>query len=255
MTPVKPIMVAGEVTVVSGSHEGEGRLTHEHVCKPAKLEVSCASQDTDFARSSFVWPSGGARHKGRGDTASNDQSRASAGEGRVLTTQPAGSGALCSLVAASVAHQNLQPASTRPWQHSQRSKSAVDLRSKKRQAIHKQDKRAHHHHGLVQRSLDEQVEGAHHHHGLVQRSLDEQVEGAHHHHGLVQRSLDSFILGGDGSSGVLLAKASRYDGDVTRATGVLTLGRRPQHVAHATTLPASVSCHERLGESSLRMCR
>ena len=237
MTPVKPIMVAGEVTVVSGSHEGEGRLTHEHVCKPAKLEVSCASQDTDFARSSFVWPSGGARHKGRGDTASNDQSRASAGEGRVLTTQPAGSGALCSLVAASVAHQNLQPASTRPWQHSQRSKSAVDLRSKKRQAIHKQDKRAHHHHGLVQ------------------RSLDEQVEGAHHHHGLVQRSLDSFILGGDGSSGVLLAKASRYDGDVTRATGVLTLGRRPQHVAHATTLPASVSCHERLGESSLRMCR
>ena len=237
MTPVKPIMVAGEVTVVSGSDEGEGRLTHEHVCKPAKLEVSCASQDTDFARSSFVWPSGGARHKGRGDTASNDQSRASAGEGRVLTTQPAGSGALCSLVAASVAHQNLQPASTRPWQHSQRSKSAVDLRSKKRQAIHKQDKRAHHHHGLVQ------------------RSLDEQVEGAHHHHGLVQRSLDSFILGGDGSSGVLLAKASRYDGDVTRATGVLTLGRRPQHVAHATTLPASVSCHERLGESSLRMCR
>ena len=237
MTPVKPIMVAGEVTVVSGSHEGEGRLTHEHVCKPAKLEVSCASQDTDFARSSFVWPSGGARHKGRGDTASNDQSRASAGEGRVLTTQPAGSGALCSLVAASVAHQNLQPASTRPWQHSQRSKSAVDLRSKKRQAIHKQDKRAHHHHGLVQ------------------RSLDEQVEGAHHHHGLVQRSLDSFILGGDGSSGVLLAKASRYDGDVTRATGVLTLGRRPQHVAHATTLPASFSCHERLGESSLRMCR
>ena len=237
MTPVKPIMVAGEVTVVSGSHEGEGRLTHEHVCKPAKLEVSCASQDTDFARSSFVWPSGGARHKGRGDTASNDQSRASAGEGRVLTTQPAGSGALCSLVAASVAHQNLQPASTRPWQHSQRSKSAVDLRSKKHQAIHKQDKRAHHHHGLVQ------------------RSLDEQVEGAHHHHGLVQRSLDSFILGGDGSSGVLLAKASRYDGDVTRATGVLTLGRRPQHVAHATTLPASFSCHERLGESSLRMCR